>query len=129
VGGPPDARRHLQLRTLSRLHQDQVIHDLCSEITLAPFDPPEVSEYLSLAFGEVGFTEALADLIYRHSGGNPLFVTALVRDLLTNGTVGGEESKAHPRQKITSVLACGDPCQASQSCHTLQRNVIPSSRH
>jgi DNA-binding winged helix-turn-helix (wHTH) protein len=73
--------------TLSRLHQDLVIHDLCSEIKLAPFNPPEVSEYLSLAFGQVEFADDLAELIHRHSGGNPLFVTALVRDLLTNGTV------------------------------------------
>jgi DNA-binding winged helix-turn-helix (wHTH) protein/tetratricopeptide (TPR) repeat protein len=72
---------------LSRLYQDLVIHDLCGEIKLQPFDPGEVSEYLSLAFGQAGFAVDLAGLIHRHSAGNPLFVTALVRDLLTSGIV------------------------------------------
>jgi DNA-binding winged helix-turn-helix (wHTH) protein/tetratricopeptide (TPR) repeat protein len=72
---------------LSRLRQDLAIHDLCREIPLDPFQPREVSEYLSLAFGPVGFADALGGLIHRHSAGNPLFVTALVRDLLANGVV------------------------------------------
>ena len=72
---------------LSRLHQDLAVHDLCREIDLEPFQPTDVSEYLSLAIGPVGFADDLAGLIHRHSGGNPLFVTALVRDLLANGIV------------------------------------------
>jgi DNA-binding winged helix-turn-helix (wHTH) protein/tetratricopeptide (TPR) repeat protein len=72
---------------LSRLHQDLAIHDLCREINLEPFHPSDVSEYVSLAFGPVRFADELAGLIHRHSGGNPLFVTALVRDLLANGIV------------------------------------------
>ena len=72
---------------LSRLHQDLAIHDLCREINLEPFHPAEVSEYLSLSFGPARFADDLSGLIHRHSGGNPLFVTALVRDLLTNGIV------------------------------------------
>jgi DNA-binding winged helix-turn-helix (wHTH) protein/tetratricopeptide (TPR) repeat protein len=72
---------------LSRLHQDLAIHDLAREISLEPFHPTEVSEYLSLALGRVGFADDLAGLIHRHSAGNPLFVTALVRDLLASGIV------------------------------------------
>ena len=72
---------------LSRLLQDLAIHDLCREINLEPFHPSDVSEYVSLAFGPVRFADDLAGLIHRHSGGNPLFVTALVRDLLANGIV------------------------------------------
>jgi len=72
---------------LSRLHQDLAIHDLCREINVEPFHPSDVSEYVSLAFGPVRFADELAGLIHRHSGGNPLFVTALVRDLLANGIV------------------------------------------
>src|SRR5262249_12123482 len=75
---------------LSRLHQDLVIHELCTEIALTPFDPPEVTEYLSRTFGQVEFARDLVDRLHRHSGGNPLFVSALVRDLLANGTVARE---------------------------------------
>jgi len=67
---------------LSRLHQDLVVHELGEEITLEAFQPPEVSEYLSLEFGHAGFAADLAGLIHRHSGGNPLFVAAIVRDLV-----------------------------------------------
>src|SRR4030095_7095204 len=72
---------------LTRLRQDLAIHDLCREINLEPFQPTDVSEYLSLAFGHVPFAADLAGLIHRHSGGNPLFLTALVRDLLASGIV------------------------------------------
>jgi tetratricopeptide (TPR) repeat protein len=46
-----------------------------------------VVEYLSLEFGDAGVATDLAGPIYRHSAGNPLFVAALVRDLVTNGVV------------------------------------------
>jgi tetratricopeptide (TPR) repeat protein len=73
--------------TLSRLHQDLAVHDLAREINLEPFQPTDLSEYLSMALGRVGFADDLAALIHRHSGGNPLFATALVRDLLATGIV------------------------------------------
>src|SRR5262249_40472208 len=72
---------------LSRLHQDLVIHDLCAEIDLKPFDVGEVTEFLSLEFGPTGVADDLAGSIHRHSAGNPLFVAALVRDLVTSGVV------------------------------------------
>ena len=73
--------------TLSRLHQDLAVHDLCRDIDLEPFQPIDLSEYLSLALGRVGFADDLAALVHRHSGGNPLFATALIRDLIATGIV------------------------------------------
>jgi DNA-binding winged helix-turn-helix (wHTH) protein len=72
---------------LQRLLQDLAIRQLCLEIGLASFEPAEVSEYLSLAFGRPRFADDLAAVIHRHSAGNPLFMTALVADLLTTGAV------------------------------------------
>ena len=72
---------------LSRLHQDLAIHDLCREIKLGPFQAADVSEYLALALGRVRFADDLAALIHRHSGGNPLFATALLGDLVATGIV------------------------------------------
>src|SRR5215470_18580797 len=65
---------------LSRLHQDLVVHQLCQEIRLEAFRPPEVSEYLALEFDHAAFAADLAGPIHRHSGGKPLFVSAIVRD-------------------------------------------------
>jgi DNA-binding winged helix-turn-helix (wHTH) protein/tetratricopeptide (TPR) repeat protein len=72
---------------LSRLRQDLAIHDLCGEVALEAFEPAEVSEYLSLEFGDASFGVDLTGPIHRHTGGNPLFVTAMVRDLVASGIV------------------------------------------
>jgi DNA-binding winged helix-turn-helix (wHTH) protein/tetratricopeptide (TPR) repeat protein len=72
---------------LSRLRQDLAIRDLCSEINLEPFAAAEVSAYVSLQFDQAGFAADVARSIHRHSGGNPLFVAALVRNLVANGVV------------------------------------------
>ena len=72
---------------ISRLRQDLAIHDLCGEIQLEAFEAAEVSEYLSLQFSGASFGDDLARSIHRHSGGNPLFVAALVRDLVASGVV------------------------------------------
>jgi DNA-binding winged helix-turn-helix (wHTH) protein/tetratricopeptide (TPR) repeat protein len=71
---------------MSRLRQDLAIRGLSGEISLGPFEAAEVSEYLSLQFGPA-FADELARPIHRHSGGNPLFVAALVRDLVASGVV------------------------------------------
>src|SRR5262249_29532096 len=81
---PPSATSQTPV---SRLRQDLAIHELCGEIALQAFEAAEVSEYLSLQFGQAGFAAELAGLIHRHSGGNPLFVAALVRDMVAGGVV------------------------------------------
>jgi DNA-binding winged helix-turn-helix (wHTH) protein/tetratricopeptide (TPR) repeat protein len=72
---------------LTRLRQDLAIHDLSGEIVLEPFDAAEVSEYVSLEFGQASFANDLGSSIHRHAGGNPLFVAAIVTDLVTSGVV------------------------------------------
>jgi DNA-binding winged helix-turn-helix (wHTH) protein/tetratricopeptide (TPR) repeat protein len=69
---------------LSSLLHDLAIRDLCGEIHLDGFATAEVSEYLSRQFTEATFADDLARSLHRHSGGNPLFVTALVRELVAN---------------------------------------------
>jgi DNA-binding winged helix-turn-helix (wHTH) protein/tetratricopeptide (TPR) repeat protein len=88
---------------LTRLRQDLGIHGLCQAITLDMFELAEVSEYLALEFGHASFAADLASLIHRHSGGNALFVSALVRDLIATGTIvqdGGVWTLTAPVQSI-----------------------------
>src|SRR5262245_9061033 len=88
---------------LSRLRQDLSIHGLCQHIALETFELAEVSEYLGREFDDAGFAPSLASVIHRHSGGNALFVSALVRDLVANGTVvhdDGEWKLTAPVQSI-----------------------------
>src|SRR5262245_43275357 len=88
---------------LSRLRQDLSIHGLCQHIPLETFELAEVSEYLGREFEHAGFAPSLSSIIHRHSGGNALFVSALVRDLVANGTVvhdNGEWKLTAPVQNI-----------------------------
>ncbi len=75
---------------LKALRQDLVMHKLCFEIGLERLTEPDVAGYLAAEFpGEL--PEGLAELVYRHSEGNPLFMTAIVSDLLKSGLLVQEE--------------------------------------
>src|SRR4029453_4499335 len=58
---------------LKALKQDLVIHKLCHEVGLERLEESDIVEYLTLRFGDRNFPAGLANLIYRHSGGNALF--------------------------------------------------------
>jgi predicted ATPase len=70
-----------------RLQQDLTIHGLCERIALDAFERTEVSEYLALEFDHAPFATDLSSAIHRHSGGNALFVSAVVRELVADGVV------------------------------------------
>lgn len=53
----------------------------CREITLTPFTPDDVDRYLAARLGDNPPPEA-SDYVFRHTGGNPFFVRALVDDVL-----------------------------------------------
>ncbi len=88
---------------LKALKQDLVMHKLCFEIVLERLVEPEVAQYLSAEFPEAHLPEGLAGLIHRHSEGNPLFMTAIVTDLVKNGMLTNESgawSLAAPLDQI-----------------------------
>jgi len=70
-----------------RLRQDLALHGLCEPISLEGFERTEVSEYLALEFDYAAFATDLSSVIHRHSGGNALFVSAVVRELVAEGVV------------------------------------------
>ncbi|HEX2452438.1 MAG TPA: AAA family ATPase [Vicinamibacterales bacterium] len=73
-----------------RLQQDLAIRGLCESIALDAFERTEVSEYLALEFDHATFATDLSSAIHRHSGGNALFVSAVVRELVADGVVRRE---------------------------------------
>ena len=88
---------------LSRLRQDLSIHGLCQKIDLETFELAEVSEYLGREFEQAGFAPGLSSVIHRHSGGNALFVSALVRDLVANGIVVHHEGEWKLTAPVQSI--------------------------
>jgi DNA-binding winged helix-turn-helix (wHTH) protein/tetratricopeptide (TPR) repeat protein len=78
---------------LKTLKQDLLVHTLCHEIGLERLEEPDVAEYLTLEFVDGRFPAGLANLIYRHSGGNALFMVTIVQDMVKKqliAQVGGK---------------------------------------
>jgi DNA-binding winged helix-turn-helix (wHTH) protein/tetratricopeptide (TPR) repeat protein len=72
---------------LKALKQDLVIHDLSHEIILERLEEGDVAEYLALKFEEGGFPAEFAKLIFRHSGGNALFMVTILQDMVKKGLI------------------------------------------
>jgi tetratricopeptide (TPR) repeat protein len=70
---------------LKALRQDLVMHKLCSEIALERLAVEDVARYLAGEFSGCSLPDGLAELVQRHSEGNPLFMTAIVNDLVKSG--------------------------------------------
>jgi DNA-binding winged helix-turn-helix (wHTH) protein/tetratricopeptide (TPR) repeat protein len=88
---------------LKGLKQDLQVHRLCEEIALDPLGESEIAQYLGTEFGGASFPSDFANLVYRHSGGNALFMVALVKDIVTKGLIvqdHGEWRLKTPSDKI-----------------------------
>lgn len=72
---------------LRLLKQDLLVHRLCREIALERLTETEVEEFLAARFRGSGLPKLLAALIHRRSDGNPLFMVALVEQLLEKGLI------------------------------------------
>jgi DNA-binding winged helix-turn-helix (wHTH) protein/tetratricopeptide (TPR) repeat protein len=72
---------------LKALKQDLVLHNLSHEISLERLEEPDVVEYLDIHFADEDFPEGFANLIYRHSGGNALFLVNILLDMAKRGLI------------------------------------------
>src|SRR5262249_33600972 len=77
--------------------------------------------------GQGSFAADLADVLHRHSGGNALFVSALVRDLVANGTLVQEND----RWMLTVPIGSVEPrVPASlQDMLDVQFDQLPATEH
>jgi DNA-binding winged helix-turn-helix (wHTH) protein/tetratricopeptide (TPR) repeat protein len=78
--------------SLKGLKQDLQVHQLCSEIALERLEEPLIAEYLAMEFSH-NLPAGLATLIYRHSGGNALFMVAIVQDMLKRGLIAQDQDQ------------------------------------
>lgn len=87
------------------LKQDLLMHRLCVELSLERLSPTEVAEYLDEEFADADLPSEFANLIHRHSDGNPLFMTAMLDHLAQQGTM----SRIDGRWRMTVPLEELDP--------------------
>jgi DNA-binding winged helix-turn-helix (wHTH) protein/tetratricopeptide (TPR) repeat protein len=72
---------------LKGLKQDLQVHHLCTEVALERLEEPAITEYLATEFPNSSLPSGLAKLIYRHSGGNALFMVEIVQDIVKKGLI------------------------------------------
>lgn len=90
---------------LKALKQDLVLHDLGQEVVLERLDESDVGDYLEVKFGNGRVPEGFAKLIYRHSGGNALFMVTILQDMAKKGLIAQEGWK----WKVTVALEDVEP--------------------
>jgi DNA-binding winged helix-turn-helix (wHTH) protein/tetratricopeptide (TPR) repeat protein len=66
---------------------DLQVHGCCVQILPENLNLTGVSDYLAHRFAHHRFPRTMVETIYRTSGGNPLFVTAMVDDLVNDGAI------------------------------------------
>jgi DNA-binding winged helix-turn-helix (wHTH) protein len=89
--------------SLKRLKQDLLIHHLCQEMTLAPLGEADVAEYLGAESAGGRLPEGFAELIHRHSEGNPLFMVAILDHMTERGQISLENGKWSLRVPIEEM--------------------------
>ncbi|WP_158792136.1 AAA family ATPase [Granulicella sp. L60] len=75
---------------IRRVKEDLVVRSLCIEVELTPLTHTDISKYLLFSGAEHGLNQALADVLYRLSEGNPLFVVAALEHALEQGVLARE---------------------------------------
>jgi len=85
---------------LRDLKRDLQVHGQCTEIALERLETPDIDRFLVTEFGNNEFAAGLASLIQRHSGGNALFMVALVEDMVKKGLI----VRDHDEWRLTAEL-------------------------
>jgi predicted ATPase len=75
---------------LTRLKQDLLVHRLSQETTLAPLTQADIAEYLAAQAPAGSLPDGFAELIYRRSEGNPLFMVAALDHMAERGQISRE---------------------------------------
>ena len=88
---------------LKALKQDLLVHNLCHEIALERLEKSDVAEFVASQFPQAQFPEGLAKMVYRHSGGNALFMVEIVQQMVKSrliDEVNGSWTLTKPLEKF-----------------------------
>lgn len=72
---------------LKTVKQELIVHQLCHEIALQPLTQANVAMFLAAQSQGLAAPKELAEFIYRHSDGNPLFVVAALDHMRDEGMI------------------------------------------
>jgi DNA-binding winged helix-turn-helix (wHTH) protein/tetratricopeptide (TPR) repeat protein len=78
---------------LRTLKQDLFVRRLCHEIAMERLEESDVADYLAKIFTAESLPSGLANLIQQNSGGNPLFMVAIVQDMADKGLIAEDRGR------------------------------------
>src|SRR5206468_7993616 len=102
VGTYRDDDVALSEHPLGALTQDLRSRHLCHEIALGPLNEAHVVGYLVGEQPDSPLPDGLAELVYRHSEGNPLFMDAALDHLIARGLIARERGW-HLRRPVNDI--------------------------
>lgn len=98
---------------LKALKQDLLVHRLSHEVVLERLQEADVAAYVAAGFAPGELPAGFAGLIYRHSDGNPLFMTAMIDHLAQRRVLvpagGGAGTAGAGRWRLTAPIDQVDP--------------------
>jgi DNA-binding winged helix-turn-helix (wHTH) protein len=88
---------------LGALKRDLRFRHLCHEVALAPLNEAHVVDYLVGEQADPALPDGLAELVYRHSEGNPLFMVAALDHLIGRGFIARESGGWQLRRPVDEI--------------------------
>jgi predicted ATPase len=85
------------------LKQELMMHRLCREVALDPLSQAQIAEYLTADSARTSEAAGLAEVIYRHSEGNPLFMVAVLDHMTRRGFVSRQNGACYPRVALEAI--------------------------
>jgi predicted ATPase len=87
---------------LRKLKSELLTHQLCRQIALRPLSHEDVAEYLRGESAD-SLPDGFAELVYRHSEGNPLFMIAALDHMTERGLVAREGGQWRLRVPVGEI--------------------------
>ncbi len=89
---------------IKMLKDELLAHRLCSEISLAGLTQSAIAEYLDQLFTGSDLRNGLAELLYRRSEGNPLFMVAALEHSFEQRLLFEEDGRLHLRSPLDQLV-------------------------
>ena len=88
---------------LKAIKQELPVDQQCHHIELEPLAEAQVTEYLSAGVPRGNTPPGLPQVVYRHSGGNPLFMVATLDHLTQRGLIAKEQGGWHVKVPLKEL--------------------------
>jgi len=113
---------------LKTLKQDLLVRNLCQEIAIECLEEPDVADYLARTFAPESIPPGFPKMIHHNSGGNPLFMSAIVQDMLTKGLIAEDQGKLVLAVPVEEVYP-GIPETLQQMLEIQLEHLSPEDRN